>query len=51
VFHPTRGRVLVPVDEGRVFELNNIYPHEVSNDGCANPRFVVDVRNAAELGL
>jgi len=32
VKHPS-GEVLVPVDEGRVFELNNIYPHFVSNDG------------------
>lgn len=32
VVHPS-GEVIVPVDEGRVFELNNIYPHFVSNDG------------------
>jgi hypothetical protein len=37
VLHPTLGTQTIDVTEGKIFELNNVYPHQVWNEGYAAP--------------
>lgn len=51
VMHPTKGFQLIDVSEGRIFELNNVYAHQVSNEGCAQHDVSSDGTGVSQIPL